>query len=322
MQERTSAWTCASFVKKLGFGASSLMLRSRIAQCEAPAEKKPEKPLGEKLKAAGYRALGGGAAGATAMVLQVTTLMWLRTTMNYQYRYGTSTLEALKSLYKEGGIVRFYRGYGPALVQGPVSRFGDTAANAGVLALFESSESLRNTPAWIQTVFGSGTAASMRVFLVPVDTVKTIMQVEGTQGLPKLREKYRVGGVPVFFHGSIATMAATFVGHYPWFTVFNTLQASWPKYEEKPAQLARNAVIGFVASLSSDTVSNSLRVVKTYRQTNETLPYAEIVQKIIQQDGYMGLFGRGLKTRLLANGAQGLMFSVLYKLLEEQFTKR
>jgi hypothetical protein len=117
-------------------------------------------------------------------------------------------------------------------------------------------------------------------------------------------------------------MMATFVGHYPWFTVFNTLQASWPQYEEKPKKLLRNAAIGFVASLSSDTVSNSLRVVKTYRQTNETLPYKDIVQKIIEQDGYMGLFGRGLKTRLLANGLQGLMFSVLYKLFEEEFNKR
>ena len=27
----------------------------------------------------------------------------------------------------------------------------------------------------------------------------------------------------------------------------------------------------------------------------------------------LGLFGRGLKTRLLANGMQGLLFSVLYR---------
>ena len=34
------------------------------------------------------RAFRGGTAGATAMVLQVGSLMWLRTTMNYQYRHG------------------------------------------------------------------------------------------------------------------------------------------------------------------------------------------------------------------------------------------
>jgi len=30
---------------------------------------------------------------------------------------GTTTTEALKHLYKDGGVVRFYRGLGPALLQ-------------------------------------------------------------------------------------------------------------------------------------------------------------------------------------------------------------
>ena len=36
-------------------------------------------------------------------------------------------------LYKDGGVRRFYRGVGPALLQGPLSRFGDTAANVGLI---------------------------------------------------------------------------------------------------------------------------------------------------------------------------------------------
>ena len=66
-------------------------------------------------------------AGGVAMGLNVLSLMWLRTTVNYQYRYGTGTTTAIKTLYNEGGIVRFYRGLLPALFQGPLSRFGDTA---------------------------------------------------------------------------------------------------------------------------------------------------------------------------------------------------
>jgi len=34
-----------------------------------------------------------------------------------QYRYGTTTTHALKTLYREGGVLRFYRGLGPALIQ-------------------------------------------------------------------------------------------------------------------------------------------------------------------------------------------------------------
>ncbi len=65
-------------------------------------------------------AFRGGISGAIAMVTQVSTLMWMRTIMNYQYRYGMSTKEAAKVLYAEGGLLRFYRGYSAALIQGPL----------------------------------------------------------------------------------------------------------------------------------------------------------------------------------------------------------
>lgn len=48
------------------------------------------------LQLAMSKALQGGTSGAMAMGIQVTSLMWMRTTMNYQYRYGTTTLEAMK----------------------------------------------------------------------------------------------------------------------------------------------------------------------------------------------------------------------------------
>ena len=38
----------------------------------------------------------GGKSGAMAMGINVCTLMWIRTTMNYQYRYGTTTKQAMK----------------------------------------------------------------------------------------------------------------------------------------------------------------------------------------------------------------------------------
>lgn len=49
-----------------------------------------------------------------------------RTTINYQYRFGTSTMVALTTLWKDGGIPRFYSGLGPALIQVRLD-FGSTA---------------------------------------------------------------------------------------------------------------------------------------------------------------------------------------------------
>ncbi len=53
------------------------------------------------------RAAEGGLAGAAAMAINVTSLMWIRTAINYQYRYGTSTREAFQKLYKDGGVLRY-----------------------------------------------------------------------------------------------------------------------------------------------------------------------------------------------------------------------
>jgi len=47
---------------------------------------------------------------------------------------------------------------------------------------------------------------------------------------------------------------------------------------------------------------------------NETrIGYLAAARSVIAVDGLRGLFGRGLKTRILANGLQGLMFSVLWR---------
>ena len=96
------------------------------------------------LRKAAKKALGGGLSGALAGVVQVLTLMWLRTTMNYQYRYGTGTGSALKALWAQGGIARFYQGVQFAIFQTPLSRFGDTAASTVSEARLEPAVSLTN----------------------------------------------------------------------------------------------------------------------------------------------------------------------------------
>ena len=69
----------------------------------------------------------------------------------------------------------------------------------------------------------------------------------------------------MFFAGSIGTAVATFAGHYPWFFVFNFLNAKVPKYDSGAPKLIRNAVIAS-SRPSSDTVSNSIRVLKVQVQ--------------------------------------------------------
>jgi len=293
-------------------------------------------------KAAG-RALDGGTAGASAAAVQVLSLMWLRTTLNYQYRYGTSTGEALSTLWRQGGIGRLYQGLPFALLQGPLSRFGDTASNALALSLVESLDVNGVVPLFVRTGLGSLSAGCFRILLMPIDTAKTSLQVNGEGGLKIVADRVAVEGPSALFSGALASSAATVVGHFPWFLTYNALGASLPTASDIASSVAsadpahpasalalalstldpalvtllRAALIGLCASSASDVCSNSLRVLKTTRQTDsasERRSYLDTARDIVAKDGLLGgLLGRGLQTRLLANALQGTLFSVLFK---------
>lgn len=248
----------------------------------------------------------GGLSGAAAMGVQVTSLMWLRTTMNYQYRHGTGLQETFHKLYKEGGVRRFYRGYSVAIVQGPLARFGDTGTNTVVMKLLEDVQ----LPTPVKTVAASASAASFRIIITPIDTIKTTLQVEGKHALKLLRNR----GVLSLWNGALGSASATFVGHYPWFMTYNTLQANIPLYDTRMKSLLRNAGIGFSASVISDILSNGIRVLKTTKQTHEKqITYVQAAKEVMAKDGkgVIGLLTRGLHTRILTNGISGDRKSVV-----------
>lgn len=265
------------------------------------------------------KSLKSGMSGAGAMTIQVSSLMWLRTTMNYQYKYGGKMMPTIRNLYAEGGIPRFYRGIFPALMIGPISRFGDTAMNGAAISMFEGS----GLPIYVQTAGASILAGGWRFITIPIDTWKTSKQVHGLQGNSIIKHKIATHGVAGLYQGAVASSFATIAGHYPWFLTFNYLNRYIHnfQYNDEPLKaLSRNALIGFCSSFISDTISNSIRVVKTFKQTNpEKISYSDSIRVIVNNDGINGLLFRGLKTKIITNGFQGIVFSILYKFFSEQF---
>ena len=257
------------------------------------------------------QAIKAGLNGYKAMTIQVCSLMWLRTIMNYQYKNGGSFKEVLLKLYKEGGIRRFYSGIIPALIQGPLCRFGDTFSNAIILNFLKPYP----IPIFIKTILASGTAGIIRIILTPIDTIKTMRQVEGKNAINKLTKKIKENGFFSLYDGALANSALTIIGHYPWFLVHNYLDKYIPMYNNNIMyMLMRNAFIGFTSSCVSDIISNSIRVMKTSVQTGEGKKgYKEIYEEIKKKEGIKGVFIRGLNTRLITNGIQGLMFNIMWK---------
>lgn len=98
------------------------------------------------------------------------------------------------------------------------------------------------------------------------------------------------------------------------------LSEAIPKQDTQMMELGRRAIMGFSASAISDTCSNSIRVCKVYKQSYpEPISYPQVVRNVIAEDGIRGLMFRGLETKILANGLQGILFSILWKQFEESF---
>jgi hypothetical protein len=102
---------------------------------------------------------------------------------------------------------------------------------------------------------------------------------------------------------------------YRFFT-YNTLSKNEALKGWIPNQLLRNAGTGLLASIVSDTTVNAIRVVKTTKQSigsKHNASYAETIRMILAADGWKGLFGRGLRTRIFANALQSMIFTVIWR---------
>lgn len=283
------------------------------------------------------KAVRDGYSASMASIVSVFLLMWIRTTLSYQFVHDVAMLEAMRLLYAEGGIPRFYKGIIPALIMMPLSRFGDIFSNE------VSREFLSHRlPTGLVTAVASTMAALWRICISPIDTIKTTMQVHGTQALPNLRKKVEVMGLSALYEGSFGAAAATWVGHYPWFVTYNFLESFCVRNKILDAHLTspdgstasnkkkgnirrhiRRAIVGLCSSLVSDVCSNAIRVLKVCKQTSEIpISYREAAANIIAESGLHGLFLRGLSTKLVANALNAMLFTVVWKAISERMASR
>lgn len=136
--------------------------------------------------------------------------------------------------------------------------------------------------------------------------------------------------INALYQGALANTISKIVAHYPWFFTYNILNNSeWFQNFITILRygLLKNALVGFLASIASDTVSNMFRVIKTTKQalaakTVNSVSYIDVVQMILVADGWKGLLGRGLRTRILSNGLQSIMFVIVWRGLKDKLASR
>jgi hypothetical protein len=259
-----------------------------------------------------------GITGINATILQISVFMWMRTILNYQYYYGGSFLSISKILYKEGKIKRFYQGFSFSLIHGSICRFGDIAFNTGVIEVMNLDPSTTDLSLSTKTFCGSLLSGVWRVVFSPIEVMRNSLQINGKQGLHLIREKIKNQGLKSLYHGSVATYTTSVLGHYPWFMTYNYLDQYFNtnyKSLSKKETMIKNGFIGFTASIITDIMLSSLQIIRTIKQVNQdNLSYNVIIKQIIKKDGISGLFGRGLRTRLLFSGLQGTIFTISWNM--------
>lgn len=264
------------------------------------------------------KAVESGVAGSQAMMVNVTTLMWLNTIVNYQYYHGTHMKDSIETLYRNGGIRRFYTGFIPTLMHGSTSRFCDFYSHSLSKHICQECLSVSTDSTLNSVILSAGISSGFRSILTPLETVKLIYQIDGNNATDKIKKKIKAHGLKNMWSGSGAVMTANFFGYIPWFYTFETLDKNLPKYESETSNIIRNGTIGFTSSVVSDVLSNFTRVVKTIKQNEQNnIKYTKIITKIVKEHGIHSLFYRGLNTKILTNGLQSITFTIMWKIFNE-----
>lgn len=248
-----------------------------------------------------YDSLGG----TLAMSAQITCFYWLKTLTTYQYKTGLNTYPAFKQLVNQNGILRFYNGYFPSLVMGSGCRFGDVAS----YKYFNSKENLNS---YEKSIYSSICSTIWRINLMPIDTLDNMLQVYGKNGTSVLREKIKKKGVLSLYNGGLAWSSTNLIGYIGWFNTYTFLEFIGNKYDINNNYY--NMFEGVTATIVSDTITNPIRVLKIYRQTNKhNISYYNSYKEIINEYGYRNFIFRGLKTRLFMHSLQNGLFVIMWK---------
>ena len=249
--------------------------------------------------------------GITSGIIQVSSLLWLRTINNYQYKYGTPLIDTFKLLYKNGGFIRFYRGYVPSMFVASSCKFGE------LNAYYYSKE--MNLSKLESLFLISSVSSIVKLSIIPVDTLDVFLQVEGKKGINILYNKIRTHGIKVLYYGVNPWILNNFISTFTWYGVHNYLDNKF-KHNETINFNIKNGLIGLSASLVSDILTNPLRILKINKQSHfENVSYISSIKKIIKKNGISEFILRGLKTRMLIHGIQNVFFTITWKNLEKKF---
>jgi hypothetical protein len=237
-----------------------------------------------------------------ASVLNTSLFLWLNTITQHQYKNGKNFKMTVNELYKNGGISRFYNGFIPTVINTSCNRFIDYLTHE-----------MTQVDDLLSKVFIGGVFASVfKIFIAPLETYKIMNQIHGKKAVKLIKLRIKNNGIKSLWKGSGDIALSNFVEHVGWFNTYEYFDRNLPKDMNI---ILRSGFLGLSSSVTTDIMSNHLKIIKTMKQTTD-LCYNDIVREIIRKNGVHGLFFRGLGTKLMTNSLYGITFSLLFSTLK------
>ena len=242
-----------------------------------------------------------------ATIIQQSCTYWLKTVIKNQYVYGTSIPTTFNSLFNSTDYLRFNRGISPSILKVIIGR------NSDILLHKFYTEQLsynRETTALI-----SGLSSSVvKLGIIPLDTISNLYQVHGCKATDIITKQY-TQEKHFFYRGTLAYMTLSGIGSSVWLYTYSRLNDAPLSYSKN----VNNAVIGVSSSIVSDLVVNPIRILKTYKQSNQNyISYQSIIKNIMKlDDSIVKSYFRGYGLRGCLNAFNSGVFMVLWKQMEE-----
>ena len=101
-------------------------------------------------------------------------------------------------------------------MQAPLARFVSTAANDGVEVALANWKLTQTWGPGRTTLVAGTVVAFWRMLLMPVDTCKTVLQVDSVEGFRHLMRRVKAGKIGVLYQGAVANAMSAWFSHYPW----------------------------------------------------------------------------------------------------------
>jgi len=265
-----------------------------------------------------------GAASGLAEGIVVQPFDMIKTRHQLNVKNNESVLKSFRSIYNEGGLVRFYRGMFPELV-------GLVPKSSGMYATYELVyRRLGNDTSISASIAGFTSGIVEALIVTPTQVVKVRLQAKEHLGRylgPKdcIIKTYQTEGLLGFATGLGPTLWRNCVWNTVYFGTMHWLKKQLPPAKTKIVDLSMTLVTGFFGAVFATCFNAPFDVVKSRFQSQlkdaKPLKYNYTIPSLItiyKEEGLSSCY-KGFRPKAIRMGLGGAVAMFTFELFQTFF---